>query len=1143
MATKTNINNISYRKNRDYSKTTKWSREMDEDVYKFYLLAKSDSRKGYTKRLKDLWDNAYPDYKYITPNNLRQRALVTVNKLITPILPDGEDITSNVNNDGFINDNEQQVNNETSEPEVETCLIEEDSEEYKTLKLKFETFYNEFITLDIKERIYSTKIMNNYNIKGIEKMNKFISNLMKTKDLTFWEINVIQYTAAVTLMQYNGILKDAKNTKIKTKQKWTIQPEQQINAIRRKMSYINLILECQKDNSFTRKQNTIRLKVKNICGSLRPEKLISKLAQLRHDLKVCTLNFQDRLKKSERSRINHQFKNNTKQLFRDFKETKLKITEPPLIENVREFWSNIWNKKNKIDANMSPWFKKLESSYFINVKPKQYTITNDIFKLVLSKMQNSKAPGRDKITAYWIKYLTPLHSELRNRMTEVFEGKSNIPEWLVRCKTILIPKNEDTKNPKNYRPIACLNITYKIYTGILNYFLEDHCASNHIISLEQAGGKKGSWGCLDQLLINKMVMEETVKNKRNLFVMWFDYMKAFDSVPHSWLITSLELAKVPRDILAAIKNLTFLWSTEIHLGTEKNYYVTDFIKYLTGILQGDCLSLILFVLCINPLSFLLNTNNEGYEIGRSRNMKDKLTHLLFVDDLKTFAKNKEKAETQLEIITSFTNDIGMTFGMNKCAYMNIENGKRKSLGEKICINNVEISELENGDSYKYLGQDEDISYNGKLNKDRVLQEYYRRVKKIWKSELYSINKVTAHNIYAIPILTSTFGILSWTKSEIEAIDIRTRKILSMTGSFHRNSSVDRLYTERKEGGRGLNSIIDIYVCKIISICAHIKEKSLNHIYLQAVYYHEENKIIRLANELKNALKVNLDEQSNPKQITAEVKKILKENHAKSWKEKSQHGYIIQKQELQSNYDKSFSNNWLTDKFMSSHVEGYICAIQEQEIRTRQLDKKRIYKNNESYSGKCRYCLNCDESIFHILCSCDKLSTSLYLPVRHNEVAKELYNAIIKKYRDIDYISKPEQIFSTTDIEIWWDNKIRVSSAVEHNRPDIVLWEKNEKKCLIIDVCVPLDVNVQKEEKTKRDRYLVLAGALQRIYPNYTFKSIPIVLGATGFIPKTLIQNLMECNFEKISAKPLISKLQRKALMGSLKIVKTALKLK
>ena len=135
-------------------------------------------------------------------------------------------------------------------------------------------------------------------------------------------------------------------------------------------------------------------------------------------------------------------------------------------------------------------------------------------------------------------------------------------------------------------------------------------------------------------------------------------------------------------------------------------------------------------------------------------------------------------------------------------------GKRKSMGESIEINGLKLDELKEEDSYKYLGVDEDIAYRGDLNKDSVRKEYFNRTNKIWKSELYSKNKILAHNIFANPIFTLTFGILDWTKEEVEQIDIKTRKLLTFTGNFHRNSNVDRLYATRADGGRGLNSIYD-----------------------------------------------------------------------------------------------------------------------------------------------------------------------------------------------------------------------------------------------------------------------------------------------------------------------------------------------
>ena len=41
------------------------------------------------------------------------------------------------------------------------------------------------------------------------------------------------------------------------------------------------------------------------------------------------------------------------------------------------------------------------------------------------------------------------------------------------------------------------------------------------------------------------------------------------------------------------------------------------------------------------------------------------------------------------------------------------------------MNNIRLNELPEGDTYKYLGQDESVGYNGQLNKEKVLKEYYK----------------------------------------------------------------------------------------------------------------------------------------------------------------------------------------------------------------------------------------------------------------------------------------------------------------------------------------------------------------------------------------------------------------------------------
>ena len=86
---------------------------------------------------------------------------------------------------------------------------------------------------------------------------------------------------------------------------------------------------------------------------------------------------------------------------------------------------------------------------------------------------------------------------------------------------------------------------------------------------------------------------------------------------------------------------------------------------MRGILQGDSLSVILFILII-PLKKDKRTQNQ--ECNRSHNAS------FFVDDLKTYANEGKK---HLDIITTLSKDINMNFGLDKCAYMYVERGKRK----------------------------------------------------------------------------------------------------------------------------------------------------------------------------------------------------------------------------------------------------------------------------------------------------------------------------------------------------------------------------------------------------------------------------------------------------------------------------------
>ena len=169
----------------------------------------------------------------------------------------------------------------------------------------------------------------------------------------------------------------------------------------------------------------------------------------------------------------------------------------------------------------------------------------------------------------------------------------------------------------------------------------------------------------------------------------------------------------------------------------------------------------------------------------------------------------------------------------------------------------------------------------------------------------------------------------------------------------------------------------------------------------------------------------------------------------------------------------------------------------------------------------------------VLACCDKLCISLYLPIRHNAVASVLYHQLTKAEG-----KTIQTVFKNENIELWWDMKITTKPSLAHNKPDLLLWRLNEKKAFVIDVVVGLDVNVEKNYKTKQDNYLPLCVELKKLYPEFSFEVVPVAIGATGLVMKKLSADLEKIGIERVNKCIVLS--QKAALFGSVKVVKSAM---
>jgi len=172
------------------------------------------------------------------------------------------------------------------------------------------------------------------------------------------------------------------------------------------------------------------------------------------------------------------------------------------------------------------------------------------------------------------------------------------------------------------------------------------------------------------------------------------------------------------------------------------------IQIRRGIFQGDSLSPLLFCVALISLTNELNRADCGYQVHGSER---KISHLLYMDDLKLLGRNENDLKNEIEVVQTVSKDINMNFGLEKCARICSKRGRVQS---KMHIGNTfenNIKELDPRKAYKYLGIDEHFDIQHKNEKEKLMKEYWRRLRLVLGTELSAKNKIQAIGSLAVPV--------------------------------------------------------------------------------------------------------------------------------------------------------------------------------------------------------------------------------------------------------------------------------------------------------------------------------------------------------------------------------------------------------
>ncbi|XP_047480182.1 uncharacterized protein LOC125032840 [Penaeus chinensis] len=144
--------------------------------------------------------------------------------------------------------------------------------------------------------------------------------------------------------------------------------------------------------------------------------------------------------------------------------------------------------------------------------------------------------------------------------------------------------------------------------------------------------------------------------------------------------------------------------------------------------------------------------------------------------------------------------------------------------------------------------------------------------------------------------------------------------------------------------------------------------------------------------------------------------------------------------------------------------------------------------------------------------------------RHGRVEQYLHWKICKHFYvntySYWYEHHPESVTEVQDFTILWDYPIHTDRTIQVNRPDIVIKDKKNNTCLLIDMSVPSDRNVSSKVYEKLAKYKDLEIEIEKMWHLKT-NTIPVVIGALGLIKKGTNQYV-----EKIPGDPSLQEIQK-----------------
>ena len=276
-------------------------------------------------------------------------------------------------------------------------------------------------------------------------------------------------------------------------------------------------------------------------------------------------------------------------------------------------------------------------------------VTPELVAKKIKAMKDNKSPGVDGIPP---KLLMETVEQISIPLARVFNlslTEGVVPfEWKEANIIPLFKKGSRNKS-ENYRPVSLTSVICKLLERLIKDHMVEFLVKHKLLNSSQHGFLKAS-SCLTNMLCFLEEITKWIDVGSPVDIIYLDFQKAFDKVPHQRLLLKLKAHGIGDSITDWIEQ----WLTDRRQRVVVDGEVSNWKSVLSGVPQGSVLGPILFLIYINDLDDSITSNV-----------------LKFADDTKLFRKvntdvDKQHLQNDLDRLVKWSEKWQMLFNFGKC---------------------------------------------------------------------------------------------------------------------------------------------------------------------------------------------------------------------------------------------------------------------------------------------------------------------------------------------------------------------------------------------------------------------------------------------------------------------------------------------